>query len=222
MHQPSCSDALYAARCVADHALQAGVLSLRVYHRPVCQHMGVVLADSILQAGLNYATVVKPRIASILENYPHASTLGVLIEIVETEGTSTFLQWKHAEKVSRFDSLVRFVADVQIENTFELREALLNEEFRQDIRCVRGIGPKTVDYMACLVGIDSIAVDRHVRNFAKIVGLQHESYDFLRDVFCFAADLLDVSRREFDAQLWSHQAINIREQHCFEFDVTYS
>src|SRR5690606_15913209 len=52
--KPDHSDALYAARCVADHAVRAGLLSSRVSYRPVFDHMGAVLADSVLQAGLNY------------------------------------------------------------------------------------------------------------------------------------------------------------------------
>lgn len=63
-------------------------------------------------------------------------------------------------------------------------------------------GRKTVDYMACLVGIDSIAVDRHMRTFARQVGVENDDYHFLRRSFCCAADLLALSRREFDAWLW--------------------
>lgn len=211
------SDALYAARCVADHAIRAGLLSSRVSYRPVYHHMGAVLADSILQAGLNYEKVVKPRIASILETFPHASTVNTLIEVIETEGSSRFLRWEHGEKIARFDSLVTFVAEARIENTCELGEALRDDRFRSNIQRVRGVGPKTVDYMACLVGVDCIAVDRHVRGFAEFVGLENDSYDYLRDVFSFAADLLSVSRREFDASIWYYQSVKTTRQLSLEF-----
>ncbi len=179
--------------------------------------MGAVLADSVLQAGLNYARVVKPRIASILRTFPHASTVNVLIEVIETEGSPKFLQWEHGEKISRFDSLVAFVADAEIENTFELGEALRDDNFRSNIQRLRGVGPKTVDYMACLVGADCIAVDRHIRGFAEFAGLENGSYEYLRDVFSFAADLLSVSRREFDASIWRYQSAKAVEQLTFEF-----
>ncbi|WP_026758987.1 hypothetical protein [Sediminimonas qiaohouensis] len=211
------SDALYAARCVADHVLREGLLTSRVSYRPVYHHMGAVLADSVLQAGLNYARVVKPRIASILRTFPHASTVNVLIEVIETEGSPKFLQWEHGEKISRFDSLVAFVADAEIENTFELGEALRDDNFRSNIQRLRGVGPKTVDYMACLVGADCIAVDRHIRGFAEFAGLENGSYEYLRDVFSFAADLLSVSRREFDASIWRYQSAKAVEQLTFEF-----
>jgi hypothetical protein len=179
--------------------------------------MGAVLADSVLQAGLNYAKVVKPRIASILETFPHASTVNALIEVIETEGSPKFLRWDHGEKISRFDSLVRFVAEEEIESTSELGEALRDESFRSKIQRVRGVGPKTVDYMACLVGVDCIAVDRHIRGFAEMAGLRDKSYNYLRDVFGFAADLLCMSRREFDASIWQYQLAKAAQQLSFEF-----
>ncbi|GJL95750.1 MAG: hypothetical protein DHS20C05_21550 [Hyphococcus sp.] len=203
---PNYSDTLYAARHVADHAIQAGILASRCALRPVYSHMGAVLADSVLQAGLNYATVVKPRVESIIRTFPDATTLNILIQVIKREGSSEFLQWEHYEKVSRFDNLIEFFAEAEIESTCELRVAFQNEVFRTSIQRVRGIGPKTVDYMACLVGADCIAVDRHIRGFAEFVGLEDASYEYLREVFSFAADLLSVSRREFDASVWNYQS----------------
>ena len=210
-------DTLYAARRIADHAVRVGVLGLCVDSRPAYQHIGAVLADSVLQAGLNYAKVVKPRIASILRTYPHATTMNILIEVIEQVGSPKFLQWEHREKVSRFDNLVAFMAEVKIDSTSELRRALQDKVFRMDIRRVRGVGPKTVDYMACLVGVDCIAVDRHILSFAEDAGLEGSSYDYLREVFSFAADLLSVPRREFDASIWRYQSEQRAKQLSFEF-----
>lgn len=211
------SDALRAARRIADHAVRTGVLGSRVSCRPAYQHMGAVLADSVLQAGLNYAKVVKPRIATILRTFPHATTMKILIGVIEQEGSPKFLQWEHREKVSRFDNLVEFMAEAEIDSTSELCTALLDKDFRVDIQNLRGIGPKTVDYMACLVGVDCIAVDRHIRGFAELAGLEDDSYDYLRDVFSFAADLLSIPRREFDASIWRYQSEQTTRQLSLEF-----
>lgn len=210
-------DALYDARRIADHAVRTGVLGSRVSCRPVYQHMGAVLADSVLQAGLNYAKVVKPRIASILRTFPQATTINILMGVIEREGSPKFLQWEHREKVSRFDNLVAFMAEAEIDSTFQLSKALRDESFRVDIRHVRGVGPKTVDYMACLVGVDCIAVDRHIRGFADLAGLEDDSYDYLREVFSFAADLLSISRREFDASIWHYQSEQNNRQLSLQF-----
>lgn len=215
--QTDYSDLVYAARCIADHAVQAGILASHVPYRPVYYHIGAVLADSVLQAGLNYAKVGKPRIEFILDEFPRAATVNFLTEVLKTEGSSKFLQWKHDEKISRFDSLVAFVAEAGIETTSELGEALGDYAFRAEIRHLRGVGPKTVDYMGCLVGVDSIAVDRHIRGFAEFAGLENNGYDYLRDVFSFAADLLSISRREFDASIWEFQTEKFSQQQTFKF-----
>ena len=216
------SNALCAARCIADHAVDEGILRANIPIRPVYHHMGAVLADSVLQAGLNYSTIVLPRVQAILKRFPHATTLTAVIQIITTQGSGKFLQWQHHEKVSRFDGLVGFLACSRIENTSDLGEALLDDDFRVDIQKVRGVGPKTVDYMACLVGVDCIAVDRHIRGFAELAGLKGDGYHYLRDAFSFAADLLSISRREFDASIWHFQATKNSRQMVLDFDCADS
>lgn len=213
---------LSAARCIADRAICEGLLEPKAPKRPTYQHMGAVLADSILQAGLNYSKIVRPRVKTILEVFPHATTVNAIVRIIEKQGSDRFLQWQHHEKVSRFDDLVKFLSGSDIENTSDLGEALLDDAFRVALREIRGIGPKTVDYMACLVGVDCIAVDRHIRGFAELAGIREDGYDYLRDVFNFAADLLGVSRRQFDASIWQFQASKASRQMTLDFDLTSS
>ncbi|MEJ0023255.1 MAG: hypothetical protein WDN76_07345 [Alphaproteobacteria bacterium] len=44
---------------------------------------------------------------------------------------------------------------------------------------INGVGPKTYDYLACLVGVDCIAVDRHIKAFASAAGVSANSYETL-------------------------------------------
>lgn len=202
----SAIEVLLAARRIADHAKDEGALIEEKHPRATCDHMGAVLADSVLQAGLNYTTVVRPRVLAILRTHPARRTISSLISLIRDGKTGTFLNWRHHEKVSRFEALVIFLKDWGIEDVQDLRASLASDEFCDAVQTVNGIGPKTVDYMACLVGVDSIAVDRHVRTFAKTVGVENDDYHFLRRSFCCAADLLSLPRREFDAWLWRRAA----------------
>lgn len=199
-------EVLLAARRIADHAKDEGALFDEKFPRTTCDHLGAVLADSVLQAGLNYTTVVRPRVQAILRAHPTRNTISSLVSLIRDGKTSAFLNWRHHEKVRRFEALVAFMVDWGIEDVKDLRGRLASDEFRDAIQAVNGIGPKTVDYMACLIGIDSIAVDRHVRTFAKTVGVENADYQFLRKSFCCAADLLSLPRREFDAWLWRRAA----------------
>ena len=215
--QASTVQMLVAARLVADYAKGLGADVDRQETRPAYEHMGALLADSILQAGLNYQSVVRPRVAAILARYPDRSRVSLVLDLVHRGETAAFLNWNHGEKVGRFNALVAFLSDSSVEHIDDLKECLLDRAFVMSLRDVRGIGPKTVDYMGCLVGMDSVAVDRHVRTFAKRVGVMEEDYDFLKTVFCYAADLLSVSRREFDAWVWRRESALSAPQMAFAF-----
>lgn len=203
----SAIEVLHAARRIANYAKEEGVFFGDNHPRVTCDHLGAVLADSVLQAGLNYMTVVRPRVLAILRSHPSRHTISSLVSLIQNGETGTFLNWRHHEKVNRFEALVVFLEGRGIEDVQSLRAGLASDEFCYAIQKVRGIGPKTVDYLACLVGIDSIAVDRHVRSFAKSVSIENDDYHFLRASFCCAADLLSLPRREFDAWLWRRAAV---------------
>ncbi|MGR6465815.1 hypothetical protein [Rhizobium sp. PAMB 3182] len=200
------AEIISAARKIADYAEAEGVSGRPTVRRASYEHLGATFADAVLQAGLNYETVVRPRVIRILNAYPDATTTEVLFDIVREGRTAEFLNWSHPVKTDRFARLVTTIYESGIANVSELRSQLRDERFSAQLQTLNGIGPKTVDYMACLVGIESIAVDRHIRTYAGRAGLEGKDYDYLKWVFCYAADLLSVSRREFDAWVWQREA----------------
>jgi len=207
------------ARYIADFAVSEGILSKKLSYRQSYEHIGAVLADSILQAGLNYSSVVLPRIDNILRVFPEMDRISRLVKVVSSKQTGTFLNWRHPEKISRFEGLVVFLHKNRVDGVFELRNQLTCDDFCAELLRLHGIGPKTIDYMSCLVGIDSIAVDRHVRAFAKRVGVERGNYQFLKDVFCCAADLLSLARREFDAWIWHRESEKTSVQYSLPIEA---
>lgn len=208
---------LKAARRVADFASTQGVPSTYAVRRSTYDHAGALLADAVLQAGLSYRTVVMPRVGRILKEFPDADRVSALIYIVKKGSTAHLLDWQHPTKVERFEHLVGFLHRSNVDTTDDIRTVLRSDTFRADLQLLNGVGPKTIDYMACLVGIESIAVDRHIRTFAVRAGVNSDEYDFLKNAFCFAADLLSISRREFDAWVWSREASKQSSQLNFFF-----
>jgi hypothetical protein len=198
--------ALLAARRVADYAMGLGADIPTDETRPVYDHMGALVADCVLQAGLNYKTVVLPRITAILTDHPGRDRVATLLPLVKAEGTGAFLNWTHFEKIDRFDALVGFLEGQAVDDVSDLRKAMETAEFAPALRAVRGVGPKTVDYMGGLAGLDTVAVDRHIRTFAKRAGVEDDGYEHLRKAFCAAADLLGVPRRQFDGWVWRFES----------------
>jgi hypothetical protein len=194
-----------------------GVPSSYSVRRSTYGHAGALLADAVLQAGLSYRSVVMPRVARILTEFPDANRVSAIVCFIEEGKTRHLLDWQHPTKVKRFEHLVDFFHRAKVDSTGDIRTALKCDRFCADLQLLNGIGPKTIDYMSCLVGIESIAVDRHIRAFAARAGLDNDEYDFLRNAFCFAADLLSMSRREFDAWVWSREADKRSPQLSFAF-----
>jgi hypothetical protein len=193
---------LASARRVADYADRLGIQSVPVVRRRRSDHLGAVLADAVLQAGVSYRTVVEKRVERIKSRFPVAASLSGMLQVVGQIGASEFLLWNHETKLTRFTSLAHLLKSNGIESTEELRYWLLRNHVRDTVIELHGIGPKTYDYMCCLVGIDCIAVDRHVRSFATEAGVTTSDYNGLKSIFSYAADLLGVERREFDAWVW--------------------
>lgn len=195
-------NALASARRLADFALSLGAESTPGLQRTICDHLGAVLADAILQAGLSYKSVVKVRVDRIVRLFPETATLAETLRLVERGSASEFLLWKHPEKIDRFTRLVHVLNEHDVEDTQLLRHWLQHDRCRHVLLKIDGVGPKTIDYLSCLVGVDCIAIDRHVRTFARRAGVEDRDYYDLQRMVSYAADLLNMSRRDFDFWIW--------------------
>jgi len=194
---------LRMARRVADHAQTIGLPDPAPISPAIPDHLGAVLADCILQAGLNYRSVVKVRVERIVISFPQTSRLEGLAEVIRCGAVSEFLQWKHEEKIARFVGVVGLLEKHGVSDTVTLCSWLQNDTYRNHLLALRGVGPKTVDYLCCLLGMDCVAVDRHLKVFVRGAGVELKEYEELKLVISYAADLLDLSRRQFDTWIWS-------------------
>ncbi|WP_431015992.1 hypothetical protein [Bradyrhizobium pachyrhizi] len=196
--------ALSSARLVVQLAQEKGVVGNNLSYREPLYHVGAILADAALQAGLNYRTVVKVRVDRIVQDFPEAATLSGMFSAIATIGVTEFLRWHHHTKVSRFVCLAELLRNERVDDFHQLRTWLQNPACREKLREIHGVGPKTVHYLCGLVGLDFVAVDRHIRAFASDAGVAAADYDFLQTVISYAADLLGISRRHFDASIWTY------------------
>jgi hypothetical protein len=166
------------------------------------EHMGATLSDAILQAGLNYRTVVAPRIKRLVVDHPEANTTSEFQKLIAFYGLKTLLNWKDPEKPSRIMELTWFFASEGLETESMARSWLQRPGNARLLLQLHGIGPKTVDYLSILVGISTLAVDRHIMNLLVAAGLQYSRYEDVKNVACLAADRLGVSRESFDQAVW--------------------
>jgi hypothetical protein len=165
-------------------------------------HMGATITDAILQAGITYETVVRPRVRRVIGVYPSAVTTSAFWNLLEEIGPKTVLSWQDDEKPNRVVALTAFLRDEGIETEDELRAWLATEVHRMRLLSVRGVGPKTVDYIRILVGTQTVAVDRHAYALLAAANIQASGYAEAREILNLAADNMGVARATLDQSVW--------------------
>lgn len=143
--------------------------------QPVYKHMGALLTDAILQAGLDYDKVVLPKALRVRDNYPEAATTSGFLKVLEAKGYQEVLQWKDEVKPDRVKRLAIFLGDQNVETVAELKVWLTRPESRKEVRTIKGVGPKTADYLPILAGLPSVAVDRHIVRFCDEAGIEKKA-----------------------------------------------
>jgi hypothetical protein len=170
-------------------------------------HMGATIIDAILQPGLNYKAVVKPRIDEILEKYPDAKTTSTFLKILNEIGPNKLLRWQDSEKPNRVLELVDLFISEGIENEKQLEIWLEDEENIALLDKVRGVGNKTIDYLKLLSGNRSTtAIDRHLLGFISEAGISVNGYSEAKEVINGAADLIGKDKSLLDHSIWKYMS----------------
>jgi hypothetical protein len=193
------------ARLIADYITALSLFDAPLLPPPSYQHMGAVLTDAILQSGVNYHHIVSPRVRNVLKFYPEADTVQIFSTVLLTHGAHRILQWTDDEKPSRLCALTQTLLQEGVTTHLHFAEWISVRNNRQLLLEIRGVGNKTVDYLANLVGAEIVAVDRHVVAFAQMAGARSRRYEEIQQAVHFAGDLLGLSYRTLDRAIWKHQ-----------------
>lgn len=192
---------------------------LKPEYCPYNNHVGALFTDTILQAGVNYRSVVWPRVSHVLETFPYATTVSVFAEVLENYGTANVLHWSNAEKIQRMNDLVLFCLEHRIETSRQLTDFLRYEKNVGMLKDIHGIGNKTCDYLKRLLGFDTVAVDRHIRSFMESADIICDDYYDIKEIVEYTADFMEMTRRELDFSIWSYMSRKEKKtiQLSFEF-----
>jgi hypothetical protein len=199
-----------AAQTIADFLATIVATETR-FERTGYSHMGATLTDTVLQAGLNYRSVVLPRVQYVLKMYPQAVTTSSFWQVLRDVGPGTVLRWSHPEKIERLIRLIDLFRSRMLETELDVATWLCSTAASNELLSVKGVGPKTVDYLKILVGIPSVAVDRHVKTLFRIVGLEYKDYDDFKSVIYHAAEILNVQPQILDGIIWQYVSVRARE-----------
>ncbi len=167
--------------------------------------IGPVLVDAILQAGVNYNSVVAPRVRRLIQCYPYAclDTLSFL-HLLKSRTSCEVLSWRHSEKPRRLLNLTEWLVARDVWTICDLHDWLSCESRAEMLLVIRGIGSKTIDYLRNLVGIPTVAVDRHIRTMIVSVGIPITDYVEIRSVVSLAAGFLATRPDYLDHAIWTY------------------
>jgi hypothetical protein len=183
--------------------------SIPYQHHFCYNHIGATLSDMVLQAGLNYKYVVEPRIRRIIINYPEAKTTTKFYTCLQHVGVNLVLSWNHHEKPRRLLEVTKYFLDKNIETEDNLRDWLLIPTNCYQLMKINGIGPKSVDYLKNLVNLQSIAVDRHIRKFVNLAGMNIQDYSDIQTVVSSTANIMCIEPSILDHAIWLYMSENV-------------
>lgn len=69
-----------------------------------------------------------------------------------------------------------------------------------------GVGPKTVDYLLILVGLDTSTIDRHLALFQEQAGVAASTYEERKAIITAEAGMFGVDRAVLDYSIWNYMS----------------
>jgi len=169
-------------------------------------HMGATITDAILQSGLNYKSVVKPRVEEILEKYQEAKSTSTFMALLREVGANRVLRWNNMEKPNRVLALTKFFEKEGIQTESDLKAWFENENRLSQLQNVRGVGDKTIDYLRLLSGIKTNAIDRHLLNFISQAGVSVNGYSEANQLINNVADFIGRDKAVLDHSIWKYMS----------------
>lgn len=171
-------------------------------------HMGAVICDAILQQARHYRRWVRPRVKDLQEAWPDAHTVTRFRARTSEGELGAVLRTTNRRKLSAIVAITALLVESRVETRDELRAWLKKDGSRSALLAVHGVGPKTVDYLSSLVGGSHVAVDVHLRAFARQAGVGATTYHKLRRVYEETADRLGHDRGGLEHAVWNHMSVN--------------
>ena len=168
-------------------------------------HIGAAIVDAVLQAGLHYDNVVKPRVNTVAA-IESARTASGFLRLLQAQGVEALLSWRPGRKPRLVISLTELLVGEGVETVSDLRVWLQEHESVLKLTALHGVGPKTVDYLKGLVGLPSVAMDSHLFRLLHAAGVPSTDYHEARTVIEGAADSMGIDRSALDYSIWRFMA----------------
>ncbi|MFJ3339329.1 hypothetical protein [Streptomyces sp. NPDC086766] len=173
-------------------------------------HMGAVICDASFHARRKYKSTIRPRLLQLQSAWPDAATVRGFQARLVTEDLAIAMNFKSPRRVATAHAITDLLVAEDVDTRDDLHAWLDHQDHRAALRAVKGVGPKSVDYIGNLVGRSQVAVDVHLRAFAADAGVTGLPYEELQAVYEETAAALGHEPGGLEHAVWQFksQAIN--------------
>lgn len=200
------------AQALANHIRSIPGFAFATFDVPY-RHMGATLVDAVLQAGVNYATLVVPRVQRLLRDYPDAVTTSEFARLLREVDPHVLLRWKGPRRIAVLHSLTGLLVAEGVESEADMLAFLDRPGSKSVVMGIKGVKSKTFAYLRFLAGAgDAVAVDRHMRRLLQDAGIEAPSFDEAQQVYGEAALLLGVTPATLEYSVFLHGSSGARRR----------
>ncbi|MEU9144009.1 hypothetical protein [Streptomyces sp. NPDC048349] len=165
-------------------------------------HMGAVICDTSFHAQRKYEATIRPRLRTLQLLWPDAATVSGFQARIAAEDLALAMDYNSPARVATAHAITNLLAARGVDTREDLHAWLGDQDNRAALRKVKGVGPKSVDYIGNLVGRSQVAVDVHLRRFAAEAGISVLGYEQLRALYEEAAEHLGHDRAGLEHAVW--------------------
>jgi len=206
------------AKQLADYIQSLNDFEIIEYTMGGYNNMGATIIEGILQANINYRSVVKPRVEKFIRQHPKCKDLKSFQALINKKNIENIIEFR-GEKCRRIVSLTEFLLKNGINIEKQFKKWLGYPNNLTKLNKLKGIGNKTIDYFKILVGISTVAIDRHIVKFLKMAGIPFKNYSEAHQITTGAAKLLNVNPSFLDHSIWRYMSSRPRKNKLRESEI---
>lgn len=173
-----------------------------IYPRVKEENFLVLIADSVLQQGMNYTYFVLPRLKHIKINYSYIKNISKIP--IDNEYIEILLQLKNKRKTHIFKEIITLLSHEKVDTYIDMVNWLNDKKNHTKLLSIHGFGNKTLDYMLNLFGYQTIPIDRHIYSFLQICDVKTKNYQFASNLMNNVAKENDFCKITFDKEIWNY------------------
>ncbi|MER6068309.1 hypothetical protein ABT187_05515 [Streptomyces sp. NPDC001817] len=121
------------------------------------------------------------------------------------------MHFNSPRRIATAHGITALLAANGVDSRADLHTWLNEQASRTALRTVKGVRPKTVDYIGNLVGRSQVAIDVHLRAFATDAGISGLTFQQLQAVYEETAALLGHEPGGFEHAVWRFKSQTVQQ-----------